>query len=62
MSKEKLISIGIGALLAASGAAVGYLADVAIPSIHEIGTPAALTIAAVASVAVNAFRKWREAT
>lgn len=57
LDREKLISIAKGAGIAAAGAVLAYLSTVVIPAFEEGGTPLAVTLAAMASVAVNALRK-----
>jgi hypothetical protein len=57
MGKDELIAIAKGAGIAAAGALLAYLADVAIPAVQASGTGTALALAAIASVAINAVRK-----
>ena len=53
-------SIGRGALIALSGAALTYASTVVIPAMQGSGNATLLTIAAFASVAVNVIRKMLE--
>lgn len=57
MNREDFIKIAKGAGLAAAGAILAYLSEFAIPMIQDGGSGAVLTIAAMASVAINALRK-----
>lgn len=57
MDKAQLITITKGAGLAAAGAVLAYLSEVAIPLVQDGGTGIVLTIAAMASVGLNALRK-----
>ncbi len=54
MNRESLISVGKGALIAAAGAALTYLAQLPFGDFGPYGP----TIGAVLSVVVNAGRKW----
>lgn len=57
MKQEEVIKIAKGAALAAAGAVIAYLTEVVIPGM-EGGSGLTLTIAAMASVGLNAVRKW----
>lgn len=57
MNQDYFISLAKGAGIAAAGAALAFLAEVAIPAIQSEGSGIVLTVAAVASVVVNAARK-----
>jgi hypothetical protein len=58
MDREQIIKVAKGAALAAAGAIVAYLAEVVLPGIQDSGSGLTLTIAAMASVGLNAARKW----
>jgi len=51
-------SIGRGALIAAGGAVITYVATAVIPAMQSSGDGVLLAIAAAASVALNYARKW----
>lgn len=59
MTKEAWAKIGKGAVIAVAGALLVYGGDTLVPflSSHPIYGPA---LAAVASIAINACRKWLE--
>lgn len=57
MTKNYFVSLAKGAGIAAGGAALAFLAEVAIPAVQSEGSGIVLTIAALASVVVNAARK-----
>lgn len=57
LDREKLIAVAKGAGIAAAGAVLAYAADVVIPAVQDSGSGVVLTIAAMASVLVNALRK-----
>lgn len=57
MNRDYFITLAKGAGIAAAGAALAFLAEVAIPAVQSEGSGIVLTIAALASVVVNAARK-----
>lgn len=57
LSQTDLLRIAKGAALAAAGATVTYLAAEVLPSLDD-STAVGAVIAAVASTALNALRKW----
>ena len=57
LTRDDLLKIAHGAALAAAGAAVTFLAAEVVPHLDD-STAAGAAVAAVASVALNALRKW----
>ena len=58
LSTLDIKKIGIGAVLAILGALAAYVTTTVVPALEEAGTPAALIVAAIVPIAINAIRKW----